>query len=537
MSVPAPAECAAWFTEQFERGAVVLADRDAGVLLERVDSRDVDPATTLRWISRPSNDGVRLLALEGSGAAALLLHLGADRLTGDVTLVALGDDDPAPADQLRPLGVLATPMDNDAAVVGQEALASVLRFAVVAESEAPGKPDPDRPPKPREDQLPFDLTDSRFIALSDDFGAPLEAIWHVLWELAGVRWCLLNSDLDVDDVARIPYRHALPSADFVRALRECTDAGLSRLELPVYVTTGRGQGHTIHLQPFDGDDVVYHDPWPGRSLLAEGNNRMNVRARPEPNGPLWRITTEELARVGYASLVEPAVWLPICGVKAELALADITASDLVGFFHFHETARGDHEEGEERVTRIAMAPGNWEERISLVATVDADQNVRATQLLVDRAWIDDRATAPFAADLLKSFVQAVVTEADSDDVELLVRALAELSSGQLTEVLSAGPPHLLDQYRLLALTAVGSAPFARATLLCSTIRAYNVTDTDDRRRLAVLVSRAHHEPGPLGDDSESGYLMDEYREYLWRHTVRELKRLGPALLGPWPTRD
>jgi len=349
-----------------------------------------------------------------------------------------------------------------------------------------------------------------------------------------VRWCLLNSDLDVDDVARIPYRQALSAANFVYALRRCSDAGLSRLEFPLYVTTGRGQGHTIHIQAFDNNDVVYHDPWPGRSLLAAGNNRMNVGARPEPERRLWRITTEELARVGYASLVEPAVWLPICGVQAELPFADITASDLVGFFHFHETGRVDDEE---EVTHIAMTPGNWQENISLVVTIDTDENVRTAQLLVDRTWIEDRASAPFAADLLKSYVRAVVTEGDIDDVELLVRALAALSTGQLVEVLSAGPPHLLDQFRLLALTAQGAAPFARATLLCSTIRAYNVTDDQDRRRLAVVVSRAQREPGPLVEDSHTGYFMDEYREYLWRRTERELKRLGPRAAAHLTDRD
>jgi hypothetical protein len=229
------------------------------------------------------------------------------------------------------------------------------------------------------------------------------------------------------------------------------------------------------------------------------------------------------------------VWLPICGVKAELPLADIMASDLVGFFHFHENGRSDHEE--EDVTRIAMAPGNWQEHISLVVTVDADENVQATQLLVDRTWLEDRATAPFAADLLKSYVQAVVTQADAADVELLVRGLAELSTGQVVEVLSAGPPHLLDQYRLLALTAVGSAPFARATLLCSTIRAHNVTDDEDRRWVAVVVSRARREAGTLVEDHATGYFMDEYREYLWRYTQRELERLGWRPPAPPSTPD
>jgi hypothetical protein len=534
MSLPSPADCAAWFTGAFDRRAVVLVDRDAGQWLDYPESRGVDPATTLRWISRPRGDGARLLALRGSGAAALLLHVGADQLTGDVTLVALGDDDRAPAEQLRSLGVRATPTEDGAAVASQDSLASVLRFAVVAESEAPSHHD--RPPMLAEEELPHDLTDSRFISLMGDFGAPLEAIWHLFWELSGVRWCLLNSDLDVDDVARIPYRQALPPVDFVRALRECSDAGLRQLQLPVFVATGPSRGHTIHLHLFDGDDVIYHDPWPGRSLLAEGNNGMNVRARPESDARLWRITTDELARVGYACLVEPAVWLPICGVKAELPLADITASDLMRFFGFHETGRARDEEDE--VTHIAMAPGNWHEHISLVVSVDTDENVRATQLLVDRTWIDDRATASFATDLLKSYAQSAVTEADASDVDLLVRGLAEIYTGRLVEVLSAGPPHLIDHYRLLALTAVGAAPFARATLLCSTIRAYNVTDNDeDRRRLAVVASRARRELGTLYEDHVTGYFMDEHREYLWRYNQRELKRLGWVPPAPLSSPD
>jgi hypothetical protein len=75
-------------------------------------------------------------------------------------------------------------------------------------------------------------------------------------------------------------------------------------------------------------------------------------------------------------------------------------------------------------------------------------------------------------------------------------------------------------------TATGAAPLARANLLCSTIRAYNTTGDERRRQLAVVVSRARGEPGPLVEDRESGYFMDDYRESLWRRTQREFERLG-----------
>jgi hypothetical protein len=46
---------------------------------------------------------------------------------------------------------------------------------VVSGEQPPGKPEPDRPPAPDEAALPLDLTDSRFLGLRSEFGAPLGA--------------------------------------------------------------------------------------------------------------------------------------------------------------------------------------------------------------------------------------------------------------------------------------------------------------------------------------------------------------------------
>src|SRR5262249_23646784 len=145
----------------------------------------------------------------------------------------------------------------------QETLAPALAFAVVAESEAPGE-EAEPPPAPAPDDLPLDIYSSKFIGLASPFGAPLEAIWHVDWELIGVRWCLLNEALNVEDTNRIPYRQHLSPEAFMDALRACNAAGLRLYDLPVCVIPSPGSGHVVHIETINDQEVVYHDPWPGR---------------------------------------------------------------------------------------------------------------------------------------------------------------------------------------------------------------------------------------------------------------------------------
>jgi hypothetical protein len=531
VTLPSPVECARWYEQASGQQAVVMIDPGAEDMLHDGVGRamTVDALTILRWISRPGAASARLLALAAQASAALVLHHGADAATGRILVAPLADDDPPAADQLRALGLDSTPSSDldKGAVVDQDALASALAFAVVAEREAPGE-DADRPPAPDPDELPADIYGSEYIGLASPFGAPLESVWHQMWELSGVRWCLLNADLDIEDVERIPYRHGLPAEDFVRALRACNEAGLSYLNLPVCVLTGPGHGHVIHLETVGDEETVYNDPWPGRSLLAAGNNKQGVAAQPS-DGPQrrWRIPTSELERIAYASLVEPAVWLRLCGVATEIRYDDFSASDFFGFFHLSETGRTtDDETG---LVEIGLRPGNWQDRIALGATVDAEGGLRAATLMVDRSWFSDPATAMFGADLLASFVGAVVTEADADEAELLQEALRGLPTGQVTQVLAGGPAHLLNHFRLLAMAAAGVAPFARATLPCSTIRVVNGTPQDEPEaasRLVTVVTRSEHELGPLFEDHQSGYLMDEQRAFLWRKTRGELQRLN-----------
>lgn len=525
MTLSTPSECADWFDQAFGRGAAVMIEPRAAKLLEDYGGRATtcDSLTTLRWLSRPVGQAARLLALSASGSDVLLLHIGADPVSGAIQLRRLSSEADSAGNQLRALGLSPIAEDEDDALVEQEQLARALVFAVVSLNESPGEAR-EQPPTPDAGALPADIYAPEFIGLANQFGAPLEAVWHITWELSGVRSCLLNAGLDVADVERIPYRTSLSTQAFMDALRACNEAGLTYLDLPVYVVIGDDRGHAIHVEHIDDRQVVYHDPWPGRSLLAAGNNSYGVAALPtDDSRPRWRVPTAEFARVAYASLVEPAVWLALCGLGTNVRYRDLAAADLFTFFGLTETGRTP--DAEANSVTISLKPGNWREHIDVNLTVDGDDAVRRATLVIDRVWLDSPSTAPFAADLLASFVGAVVTEADADETDLLRAAVRSIPSGTLPATLAAGPAHVLDPFRMVAMTIAGQVPFARTTLPCSTLRVFN-GDQEGVQRVVVVVTRPIDEIGVLFEDRQSGYFMNAYRESLFHKTRAEMERLG-----------
>lgn len=525
MTLLAPAECAKWFEQAFGRTAGIMIDSRVTKVPDDCGGRRVikcDPLTILRWIGRPVGQAARMLALAAGGSEVLLLHIGADPATGAIQVRRRSPDDAPVADQLRALGISPIDADKEDAVVDQDALAAALAFAIVSIPEMPSDP-AERPPAPNAAALPLDIYASEFIGLASEFGAPLESVWHYFWELSGVRWCLLNADLDVGDVARIPYRTALTTPEFLRALLACNQAGLRYLDFPVFVMLGHANGHVIHVEHIDEHEIVYHDPWPGRSLLASGNNSLGVAARPTDDGRLrWRVPAAEFGRVAYASLIQPAVWLAICRVSTDVRYADLTTSDLFTFFGLRELRRTEADES--GFITITLEPGNWQAHIDITISVDGRDVVRDATLVVDRAWLTAAPTALLAADLIAGFIGAAVTETDADEAELLRDAIRSIPSGTLPDALAAGPPHLLSQFRMVATTVAGVSPFSRATLACSTLRVFNVRQ-EDRERVVISVTRPIHEVGVLFDDRQTGYFMDEYREFLFNQTRAELKRL------------
>lgn len=112
---------------------------------------------------------------------------------------------------------------------------------------------------------------------------------------------------------------------------------------------------------------------------------------------------------------------------------DLSSSGFFQWFGVTETGREPSPLGES----VICKPGGHQEHIDLSFAVDGEGNIARAELILDRVWIHNRATAPFAADIAKSFVSTI---SDGDPkLESLARQL-ELMMGSMPGVISRQQP-------------------------------------------------------------------------------------------------
>jgi hypothetical protein len=97
-------------------------------------------------------------------------------------------------------------------------------------------------------------------------------------------------------------------------------------------------------------------------------------------------------------------------------LAEVLQSELGSWFGMHEVGRGTVSGGQE----VRLKPGGHQDAIDLVLRLDAGGRIESATLLLDRDWIAAPATAPFAADLLKSALP-ILAPGDGAVAELVQR--------------------------------------------------------------------------------------------------------------------
>jgi hypothetical protein len=120
---------------------------------------------------------------------------------------------------------------------------------------------------------------------------------------------LINSDGPQQSTSRIKRKLVLSSEGILELLTVHfrLKAGRKRHPSALMYYDAKGQtGHTINLLDADGSGELfaYWDPWPGRSLLCEENNKAGVKAQPLEGQRGWQVTRNELRGILMATLLD-----------------------------------------------------------------------------------------------------------------------------------------------------------------------------------------------------------------------------------------
>src|SRR5512136_2436778 len=105
-------------------------------------------------------------------------------------------------------------------------------------------------------------------------------------------------------------------------------------------------------------------------------------------------------------------------------LEALEKSDFFSFFNVHEMKRrGGASKG---VQVVECKPGGFQESINISFDVDSSGGVIGARLLLDRSWIGGgEHVNPFANDITKSFIDALVPPGDHAAIESLLRAIMD----------------------------------------------------------------------------------------------------------------
>src|SRR5215210_982766 len=216
-------------------------------------------------------------------------------------------------------------------------------------------------------------------------GATLEQAWRAQFALAGIQQvCLLATNgRPPRRTADIPQTVRLPPPQLVETLARLFTASSTAVQ--TFVLLDDRNGHCVVLLGHDPStrSFVYHDPWPGRSLLCRENNAFGVAAEPAEEGR-WRITEAELGTVISAVFMFPTDWADLTGVTYKVTYAQLKTSEFWSFFNLREVGR--REDPYARTTEL-LETGGFGNEIDLQIQLDASERIRGAVLALRRSWV------------------------------------------------------------------------------------------------------------------------------------------------------
>jgi hypothetical protein len=256
-------------------------------------------------------------------------------------------------------------------------------------------------------------------------GATLEQVWR-FFTLFGVEpYCLLARKMPQNQTSKIGRLIPSTAGQVIDTLKkiQASEGSIHQSTLHFDGKTG----HNIGVTTYDEhrDRFIYHDPWPLKSLLSRENNMADVDAQPE--GTRWSVTSEELERVIFASMVLPHVWARLQGVNFDLMLDQWKAGEFFKFFHLKQI----DQRSENRMTRVLFSVGPFKDSISLMVDCKESSKIVRAALIVNKQWIANNTM--MALDLEKSFVKSFAPTPDKEAYDEIGLALWSLRGPSFAE--------------------------------------------------------------------------------------------------------
>lgn len=193
-------------------------------------------------------------------------------------------------------------------------------------------------------------------------------------------------------------------------------------------------GHCIVLVGYDSDSskFIYFDPWPNVSLLFKGYNTAGIDAKKESEG--WSITSSELEKVIFASLVYENYWAEYFGEKYYITYEEFKQSGFWSFFNITESQSQLLSDG---TLLITLKPGGSQSEIELMVTLNQKKRLINGKLNVKRSWIigPPYGLNPFGLDFVRSFIVTLTPPPDKERIQNLIEIFNKIENIDYTKKL------------------------------------------------------------------------------------------------------
>lgn len=183
---------------------------------------------------------------------------------------------------------------------------------------------------------------------------------------------------------------------------------------------------------------------------------------------------------------------------------ELKKSEFFSFFNLSETKRVPAANGD---TQVWLKTGGFQQFIDIQITVDKAQQVRDAVLQMDRSWVGDKTRlSPFAKDIAKSFIAALVSDVDKKQAKFFIDGIWNLRGSSdrvisLREEEGSASPLPPDVKKALEVYS-GSERRSKVPMQATDLLLENVS-TDGRDRLHITIRRLPGKPGASAAAAEA----------------------------------